>query len=169
MRIRSLRARKLELERLVEARTHELLREKEGAEAARAQAERHRAIAEHADHVKTEVLAIAAHDLKTPLQSVLGFAELAVEQCPPGSPAAEYTGIISDGAARMLQIVESLLDMTALDEGRLVPSRQPVDLGQRRGAGHRVEPRLVRPQAAAGQPARGAVPCVQGDDSAWLR
>jgi signal transduction histidine kinase/ligand-binding sensor domain-containing protein len=128
-RMRTLRAHKAALERLVEARTHELLLEKEGAEAARAEAERLRETAEHADHVKTEVLAIAAHDLKTPLQSILGFSELVSGECAPGSPAAGYTSFISSGAGRMLQIVESLLDMTALDEGRLVPSWAPVDMG----------------------------------------
>jgi signal transduction histidine kinase/ligand-binding sensor domain-containing protein len=130
LRVRALRAHKAELERLVESRTHELLREKERAETARAEAVRHREIAEHADHVKSEVLAIAAHDLKTPLQSILGFADLAAAECESGSPAAEYTGFISGGARRMLGIVESLLDMTALDEGRLVPSWAPVDMGR---------------------------------------
>jgi signal transduction histidine kinase/ligand-binding sensor domain-containing protein len=129
-RVRALRAHKLELERLVEARTHELLREKEGAEAARADADRHREVAEHADHVKTEILAIAAHDLKTPLQSILGFADLAAAECEARSAAAQYTAFISGGARRMLEIVESLLDMTALDEGRLVPDWAPVDMGR---------------------------------------
>jgi signal transduction histidine kinase len=129
-RIRRLRAHRIALERLVEARTHELLLEKEGADAARAEAERHREIAERADNVKTEILQIAAHDLKTPLQTILGFSELAADECRPGSPAAEYTWQIANGAGRMLEIVGSLLDMTALDEGRLVPSWAPVDLGQ---------------------------------------
>jgi signal transduction histidine kinase len=130
VRMRRLRARELELERLVEARTHELLREKEAAETARAEAERHREVAEHANHVKTEVLAIAAHDLKTPLQTILGFSELAAAESVEGSPAAGYTRFIAGGAGRMLEIVESLLDMTALDEGRLVPSWAPVDVAQ---------------------------------------
>ena len=39
-------------------------------------AEQARTRAEEADRVKTEMLGIAAHDLRNPLSSIIGFAEL---------------------------------------------------------------------------------------------
>ena len=50
------------------------------AEVQREKAERQKEIAQQATAIKTEMLSIAAHDLKNPLQLVLGHAEISVRE-----------------------------------------------------------------------------------------
>ena len=69
---------------------------------------------------KNEVLSIVAHDLRSPLHNILVSAELLGEdpnlQRPP---AAEMLGFIHQAADHMLQLVRQLLDVDALEQGRL--------------------------------------------------
>ena len=150
-RVRRLEARRRELEALVEARTSDLVLEKERSEAARArseaaraEAERQKELAQEANRLKSELVSIAAHDLKTPLQSIIGYAELLLEQ--PGGPSArDYAGHCARAAGRMLDIVHKTLQSDAIEGGHLTPARQMVDLGRLSLA----TSGILQPQAAA--------------------
>ncbi len=74
-----------------------------------------KAIAEEANAFKTELLGIAAHDLKNPLQSVIGFAQLIQEdkENKPKTLAAAAT--IERVAQRMYKLIEELLNNVKLD------------------------------------------------------
>jgi signal transduction histidine kinase len=127
MHVRGLHARRRELERLVQERTRALAEQQRLSEEARAEAERQREnaerqkeIAQQATAVKTELLQIAAHDLKNPLQVVLGHAEMAEVALREGKPPAEFVGHIHQAAERMLAILTRLLDASAMDAGKLV-------------------------------------------------
>ena len=114
----------------------EFVREKERSEAARAEAEaqredalRQREIAQEADRLKGEVMSIAAHDLKTPLQSIIGYSELLLEQ-PSGERVREYASHGARAAQRMLDIVHKMLQSEAIESGQLRPARHVVDVGR---------------------------------------
>ncbi len=135
LHVRGLHARRRELERLVQERTRALTEQQRRAEEARAEAERQREIAERlkeiaqeATAVKTELLQIAAHDLKNPLQVVLGHAEMAEVSIREGRPFGEFVGHIHQAAERMLGILTRLLDASAMDAGKLVLRPQHLDL-----------------------------------------
>jgi signal transduction histidine kinase/ligand-binding sensor domain-containing protein len=136
-RVRTLEAHRRELEALVLARTQELRAEGERAERAREEAERlrgraerQREVAQQASALKTELLQIAAHDLKNPLQMVLGFAEMAEQQLPAGSEVRGHLERISGSAGRMLDIVSGLVDEAALESGVLELHKTRLDLGE---------------------------------------
>ena len=114
MHVRGLHARRRELERLVQERTRALREQTE--------------IAEKATAVKAELLQIAAHDLKNPLQVVLGHAEMAEVSIREGKPTGEFVGHIHQAAERMLGILTRLLDASAMDAGKLVLRPQHIDL-----------------------------------------
>ncbi len=114
MHVRGLHARRRELERLVQERTRALTEQTE--------------IAEKATALKTELLQIAAHDLKNPLQVVLGHAEMAEVSSREGRPTGEFIGHIHQAAERMLGILTRLLDASAMDAGKLVLRPQHIDL-----------------------------------------
>jgi len=135
MHVRGLHARRRELERLVQERTRALTEQQRVSEEARAEAERQREnaerqkeIAQQATAVKAELLQIAAHDLKNPLQVVLGHAEMAEVSLREGKPTAEFVGHIHQAAERMLGILTRLLDASAMDAGKLVLRPQHIDL-----------------------------------------
>ena len=135
MHVRGLNERRRELERLVQERTRALTEQQRRAEEARAEAERQREnaerqkeIAQQATAVKGELLQIAAHDLKNPLQVVLGHAEMAEASIQEGRPTAEFVGHIRQAAERMLGILTRLLDASAMDAGKLALRPQRLDL-----------------------------------------
>jgi signal transduction histidine kinase len=115
------------LTRLVDERTQSLVAAKERAEHATQEADQQRRIAEEADSLKTELLGIAAHDLRNPLQLVSGLSELMSQGLATGPKVKEFSLAVHDASRRMLEIVNSLLTTAALDRGlELRPSH--VDL-----------------------------------------
>ncbi len=82
-------------------------------------AERARKRAEEADRVKTEMLGIAAHDLRNPMSSILGFADLIRSENESLENAKRHAGIIVNAAQRTLRLLTDLLESAALDTGRV--------------------------------------------------
>jgi signal transduction histidine kinase len=70
--------------------------------------------ADAADIAKSQLLRNASHDFRNSLNAVLGFTELLKEDCQPGQKDA--IGAIEQGGRRLLDSVENLIDLTALDE-----------------------------------------------------
>jgi ligand-binding sensor domain-containing protein/signal transduction histidine kinase len=133
--VRGLNARRRELERLVQERTRDLTEQQRRAEEARAEAERQREnaerqkeIAQQATLVESELLQIAAHDLKNPLQVVIGHTEMAEASIREGRPTGEFVGHIRNAAERMLGILTRLLDASPMDAGKLSLRPDRLDL-----------------------------------------
>ncbi len=115
-RVRRLEARHRELAALVEERTRGLRAEKERAETLGREADLQRQRAEEASALKTELLAMAAHDLRNPLQAIAGFSE--VLAASPGSDEDREMAVrIHEGAQRMIALIEDLLATAAIDAG----------------------------------------------------
>ncbi|HUQ41403.1 MAG TPA: ATP-binding protein [Candidatus Limnocylindrales bacterium] len=87
---------------------------------------------EEATRLKEDFLSSAAHDLKTPLTTVVAQAQYLERKAlrDPAAPA-DLTGIqrISREGQRLAALVTDLLDAARLEQGRLVSDREPVDLG----------------------------------------
>ncbi|WP_406365154.1 ATP-binding protein [Streptomyces sp. NBC_00645] len=71
-------------------------------------------------------LADASHELRTPLASIAGYAELMNRGTGPVEPALAWRRVSAE-SARMTSLVEGLLLLARLDEGRPLPSAE-VDL-----------------------------------------
>ena len=82
-------------------------------------AERARKRAEEADRVKTEMLGIAAHDLRNPMSSILGFADLIRNEPSSLENAKRHAGIIVNAVQRTLRLLTDLLESAAFDAGRV--------------------------------------------------
>lgn len=82
--------------------------------------------AERADAFKTKLVGIASHDLKAPVAALIGAAESL--QRDAGDPAAVATMarlMVGEGR-RMLTLIRDLLDLAALETGRIELDRSPV-------------------------------------------
>ncbi len=90
--------------------------------------ERQRAAAEQANALKTELLAIAAHDLKNPLQSILGFAYLIREKPDDVNAVAQRAETIERSSKRMVKLINDLLEDAALQAGKLLIQKSAVDV-----------------------------------------
>lgn len=86
---------------------------------------------EEATRLKEDFLSAAAHDLKTPLTTVVAQAEFLERRATrdPNAPA-DLAGIkrVVRESKRLAGLVGDLLDATRLEQGRLVGEREPVDL-----------------------------------------
>jgi len=87
------------------------------AEIAAAHEERERAAVS-----KTRFLANVSHELRTPLNAIIGFSEmLANEDLVPTDPAKrrEYAQIISGSGHHLLEVVNTILDMSKIEAGSM--------------------------------------------------
>lgn len=74
-------------------------------------------------------LASMDHELRAPLNSIIGLAEiLAGGMAPNDHRRTEFAGQISATARRLLQLVNALLDLARADIGELQLIRQPANL-----------------------------------------
>ncbi len=87
-------------------------------------------LAQAANAFKTELLSIAAHDLKNPLQSIMGFAELIAEKAETDADVKSMARAISASSKRMSKLVEDLLQTAVMDAGKLVLQKEKVLLSQ---------------------------------------
>ncbi len=86
---------------------------------------------EEATRLKDEFLAMAAHDLKSPLTVQLGLAELLARRARRDATAPadlETIERLLSSTQRMMRLVHDLLDVALLDQGLLVGARARVDL-----------------------------------------
>jgi signal transduction histidine kinase len=87
-------------------------------------------LAQAANAFKTELLSIAAHDLKNPLQSIMGFAELIAEKAGVNLEVRSMAVAISASAKRMSKLITDLLQTAIIDAGKLVLQKEKVLLSQ---------------------------------------
>jgi len=82
------------------------------------------------DAEKNEFLGVAAHDLKNPLNIVMGFAEMiACGRNKSSDRDREDARYIIDGAERMIALITQLLDVNAIEQGRFPLEIGVCDLG----------------------------------------
>jgi signal transduction histidine kinase len=84
-----------------------------------------------ADSAKTTLLRTMSHELKTPLNAILGFSELIgtlADRLSAGQ-IREYAGLIHQGGASLLKIINQIMDLTKISAGRYELHRRPVDTG----------------------------------------
>ena len=96
-----------------------------------AELDRARTEAERADEVKTQFLATVSHELRTPLNAIIGFSDvLAGEGAVTLSPerAQEYAGIIGHSGRHLLEVVNTLLDISRIRSGHFDFQPEPFDV-----------------------------------------
>jgi len=81
---------------------------------------------------KNGFLRIAAHDLKNPLFTIKGFAQLINQKYKELSPqeVKEYTNYITDTADQCLQIIINLLDINKIEDGQLKLTYDDINLDE---------------------------------------
>ena len=84
---------------------------------------------EELDQLKNKFLGIVVHDMRNPLSSIRGFSEIMLGESTGklNEEQKEFVGIIYNASDAMLQLVNNLLDFSAIESGKL-------DLNVKRGS-----------------------------------
>ena len=80
------------------------------------------------ERLRREFSANVSHELKTPLTSISGFAELMVKGDVPPDMVKEFSSDIYRESQRMITLVDDIIRLSRLDEGELDFQREDVDL-----------------------------------------
>jgi signal transduction histidine kinase len=80
-----------------------------------------------ADATFTQLVSLAAHDLRTPLATVHGFAQTLVRTGDLGDPNQRYVEMIDAAARELAELLDELGLAARIEGGRYEPNRQPVD------------------------------------------
>ena len=79
---------------------------------------------EHLDQTKTDFVAIAAHELRTPLSQIYGYTDelssLKGEELSDAQAVHQFVQGISQGARRLKRVIDAMVDMSLIETGSLV-------------------------------------------------
>lgn len=103
--------------------------------------------AESASRSKTEFLASLSHELRTPMNAVIGFADLIARESEGPVGTAHYRDFavnIRDSGQHLLELINEILDNVRAESGQLTLDDDPVDLD----AAATFAIRLLTPRAA---------------------
>jgi signal transduction histidine kinase len=113
----------------IEELTHAFNRMAERLEASRRELEEQNQRLRESERAKSELVSIVAHELRTPLASVLGFTSILLQRDVTDEQRREYLGIIEAQARRLGALVNDFLDVQHLEEGKLSIAKELVDIG----------------------------------------
>ncbi|MGM0505629.1 MAG: sensor histidine kinase [Bacteroidota bacterium] len=86
---------------------------------------------EQSNALKNQVIGMAAHDLRNPLSVILNFSEFLLDESDSFSEQqVEFIREIQNSSRLMLSIVEELLDISAIEAGRVSLTRERIDVGE---------------------------------------
>ena len=95
---------------------------------ARRRVEALRAAAEQASRAKDEFLSTLSHELRTPLNAIVGWSTLLRQGTLPPDRAARALETVERNALAQARLIDDMLDLSRIEQGKLVLSVGPVEL-----------------------------------------
>jgi len=90
-----------------------------------------KAAAEKANQAKTDFLSSMSHELRSPLNAILGFAQLLESDAAPQTATQkESTGQILQAGWYLLNLINEILDLALIESGKLLLSQEPMSLDE---------------------------------------
>ena len=80
------------------------------------------------DEMRKDFLSNVSHELKTPLTSISGFAELMMSGGTPDDTVVDFSKSIYDEAQRLITLVNDIIKISRLDDGSVEYERENIDL-----------------------------------------
>ena len=85
--------------------------------------------ADAANTAKRSFLVNISHEIRTPLHAITGLAHLVKSQ-PLSAQQAEWIGRLDVAGQHLVDLIEGILDISAIDAGRLELREGPIDIGK---------------------------------------
>lgn len=87
-------------------------------------------LAQQANRAKTVFLNNMSHDIRTPMNAIIGFTSLAKIHVDNKDAVKEYLEKISRSSASMLALINDVLDMSRIESGRVIIEEKPSNLSE---------------------------------------
>ena len=84
--------------------------------------------AEHANRAKTTFLNNMSHDIRTPMNAIVGFTALAASHIDNKEQVQDYLGKISVSSQHLLSLINDVLDMSRIESGKVTIEETEVHL-----------------------------------------
>lgn len=84
--------------------------------------------AQRANQAKTMFLNNMSHDIRTPMNAIIGFTSLAASHLDNPQRVKEYLQKISVSSEHLLSLINDVLDMSRIESGRVKINEQPLHL-----------------------------------------
>ena len=87
-------------------------------------------VLEQMDRTKVRFIQVAAHELRTPMTLVQGYAQMIEMKASGDGEFAKYSGGILDGSNRMMEVIDNMLDVSRIDSNQLqiMPEKMEMDV-----------------------------------------
>jgi len=82
------------------------------------------------DRMKTELVSMVAHELRSPLTSIAGFSELLLDTGTTQLQSKEYAEIILKESNRLGDLINKFLDISRIESGKSQVHKTPIQFGQ---------------------------------------
>ncbi len=86
------------------------------------------AAAEYANHAKTQFLNNMSHDIRTPMNAIIGFTSLAASHIDNKEKVKEYLRKIGTSSEHLLSLINDVLDMSRIESGKVKIDEKPLHL-----------------------------------------
>ncbi len=84
----------------------------------------------HANEAKSAFLFSISHDIRTPMNAIMGFTDLAKRHMDDPALLRDYLGKVDEANHHLLALIDDLLEMSRLDYGRVEIKTEPSDLAR---------------------------------------
>ncbi len=88
------------------------------------------AMAEQASRAKTTFLNNMSHDIRTPMNAIIGFTALASTHIDNEDRVKDYLGKISQSSNHLLSLINDVLDMSRIESGKMCVDERPENLAE---------------------------------------
>ena len=114
--------------RLFRDQVSELKRSNTETDSARKAAEQARKEAERANAAKQEFLSSMSHDIRTPMNAIIGMTSLALDSTDNPKQVRDYLDKIALSSRHLLGLINDVLDISKIESGKMTLNVEPVSL-----------------------------------------
>ena len=87
----------------------------------------------HANEIKSGFLFNISHDIRTPMNAIMGFSDLAKRHINEPDKLQDYLDKVDDSSRQLLALIDDMLEMSKIEYGRIELKAKPCDLREQIG------------------------------------
>ena len=88
------------------------------------------AIAQKANKAKSDFLSAMSHDIRTPMNAIIGMCDLAINEQNNAEQVSESLGIIKSSSSLLLSLINDILDMSRIESGKMTLAQEEISISE---------------------------------------